>query len=105
LYAYTRVTPAARQPATASATAAADQPVRLVGWSAVTAQPGQTIDVRVHTDARLWRRWDARRPEPPAVGQPDQQPWPATDGGPGRSGRLGLAADDLPDRLRTSVVE
>ena len=35
----------------------ADQPVRLVGWSAVTAEPGRTVPVRVETDARLWRRW------------------------------------------------
>ena len=35
----------------------ADQPVRLVGWSAVTAGPGRTVPVRVETDARLWRRW------------------------------------------------
>jgi beta-glucosidase len=37
--------------------AAADQPVRLVGWTAVTAEPGQTVPVRVETDARLRRRW------------------------------------------------
>ena len=37
---------------------AADQPVRLVGWAAVTAEPGETVTVRVDTDARLWRRWD-----------------------------------------------
>ncbi len=37
--------------------AAADQPVRLVGWTAVTAEPGQTVPVRVDTDPRLWRRW------------------------------------------------
>jgi beta-glucosidase len=37
--------------------AAADQPVRLVGWTAVTAAPGETVPVRVETDARLWRRW------------------------------------------------
>ena len=35
----------------------ADQPVRLVGWTAVTAEPGRTVPVRVETDARLWRRW------------------------------------------------
>jgi beta-glucosidase len=39
--------------------AAADQPVRLVGWAAVTAAPGETVAVRVDTDDRLWRRWDA----------------------------------------------
>jgi beta-glucosidase len=37
--------------------AAADQPVRLVGWAAVTAAAGETVPVRVDTDARLWRRW------------------------------------------------
>jgi beta-glucosidase len=37
--------------------AGADQPVRLVGWSAVTAEPGEAVPVRVETDARLWRRW------------------------------------------------
>jgi beta-glucosidase len=37
--------------------AATDQPVRLVGWTAVTAEPGETVPVRVQTDARLWRRW------------------------------------------------
>lgn len=37
--------------------AGADQPVRLVGWSAVTAEPGRTVPVRVETDARLRRRW------------------------------------------------
>ena len=38
-----------------------DQPVRLVGWTAVTVEPGGTAEVRVDTDARLWRRWDAGR--------------------------------------------
>ncbi len=38
--------------------AAADQPVRLVGWDAVTVQPGASATVEVATDARLWRRWD-----------------------------------------------
>jgi beta-glucosidase len=37
--------------------AAADQPVRLVGWTAVTAGPGETVPVRVDADARLWRHW------------------------------------------------
>ena len=35
-----------------------DQPVRLVGWSAVTVAAGETAEVQVSTDARLWRRWD-----------------------------------------------
>jgi beta-glucosidase len=39
--------------------AAPDQPVRLVGWTAVTAAPGETVEVQVDTHARLWRRWDA----------------------------------------------
>jgi beta-glucosidase len=50
------------------APAAADQPVRLVGWAAVSAGPGETVEVRVDTDARLWRRWDA------AAGRWDQLP-------------------------------
>jgi beta-glucosidase len=37
--------------------ASADQPVRLVGWTAVTAEPGETVLVRVGMDPRLWRRW------------------------------------------------
>ena len=35
-----------------------DQPVRLVGWRAVTVPAGGSADVTVATDARLWRRWD-----------------------------------------------
>jgi beta-glucosidase len=35
-----------------------DQPVRLVGWSTVTVAAGETAEVEVSTDARLWRRWD-----------------------------------------------
>jgi beta-glucosidase len=35
-----------------------DEPVRLVGWTAVTVPPGQSARVTVHTDRRLWRRWD-----------------------------------------------
>jgi beta-glucosidase len=38
--------------------ATADQPVRLVGWSAVTLAAGESAAVEVSTDARLWRRWD-----------------------------------------------
>jgi beta-glucosidase len=37
-----------------------DQPVRLVGWSAVTAEPGEACKVRVETDARMWRRWNTK---------------------------------------------
>jgi beta-glucosidase len=37
--------------------AGTDQPVRLVGWTAVTAGPAETVPVRVETDPRLWRRW------------------------------------------------
>ena len=36
----------------------ADQPVRLVGWAAAVVQPGQTAEVTVSCDARMWRRWD-----------------------------------------------
>jgi beta-glucosidase len=39
--------------------AEADQPVRLVGWTAVSVPAGQTTHVDVTTDDRLWRRWDA----------------------------------------------
>ena len=35
-----------------------DQPIRLVGWQAVRAGAGRSADVEVHTDPRLWRRWD-----------------------------------------------
>ena len=38
--------------------AEADEPVRLVGWNAVTLDPGASAVVNVTTDARLWRRWD-----------------------------------------------
>nr|WP_296068585.1 glycoside hydrolase family 3 C-terminal domain-containing protein [uncultured Actinoplanes sp.] len=37
----------------------ADEPVRLVGWKAVTVAPGESARVTVHTDRRLWRRWDS----------------------------------------------
>jgi beta-glucosidase len=36
-----------------------DQPVRLVGWAAFDVPAGATADVVVHTDERMWRRWDA----------------------------------------------
>ncbi len=35
-----------------------DQPVRLVGFAAVQVAAGSQASVTVHTDARLWRRWD-----------------------------------------------
>jgi beta-glucosidase len=35
-----------------------EEPVRLVGWAAVTVAPGATVAVEVRTDPRLWRRWD-----------------------------------------------
>lgn len=38
--------------------AAADQPVRLVGWAAVEVAAGQDAQVEVVCDARMWRRWD-----------------------------------------------
>src|SRR3954471_10816547 len=37
---------------------AARQPVRLVGWSAVTVSPGESASVTVPIDARMLRRWD-----------------------------------------------
>jgi beta-glucosidase len=33
-------------------------PVRLVGWAALTADPGEAVTVDVATDARMWRSWD-----------------------------------------------
>ena len=36
-----------------------DQPVRLVGWSTAEVAAGQTADVTVTCDARMWRRWDS----------------------------------------------
>lgn len=35
-----------------------DQPVRLVGWAAVTVDPGATATATAPCDARMWRRWD-----------------------------------------------
>jgi len=35
-----------------------DEPVRLVGWQAVTVAPGESRRVTVQTDRRMWRRWD-----------------------------------------------
>jgi beta-glucosidase len=34
------------------------QPVRLAGWEAVSAAPGESVTVDVPTDPRLWRRWN-----------------------------------------------
>jgi hypothetical protein len=36
-----------------------DQPVRLVGWQAVEAAPGESVTADVATNPLLWRRWDA----------------------------------------------
>jgi len=36
----------------------ADQPVRLVGWTAVEVPAGEQAVVEVPTEALLWRRWD-----------------------------------------------
>jgi beta-glucosidase len=35
-----------------------DEPVRLIGWTAVTVEPGKSARVTVRTDRRLWRKWD-----------------------------------------------
>jgi beta-glucosidase len=35
-----------------------DQPIRLVGWSAVELAPAASASVVVACDRRLWRRWD-----------------------------------------------
>jgi beta-glucosidase len=37
----------------------ADQPVRLVGWTSVTVEAGQSARVVVQADPRMWRRWNA----------------------------------------------
>jgi beta-glucosidase len=37
-----------------------NQPVRLVGWTAVEADPGQSVRAEIRTDARMWRRWDTQ---------------------------------------------
>lgn len=36
----------------------ADEPIRLVGWQAARAAPGESVEVAVRTDRRMWRRWD-----------------------------------------------
>ena len=49
-----------------------EEPVRLVGWAAVTAEPGASVPVEVATDPRLWRRWDTATEtwtRPPGGGQ------------------------------------
>jgi beta-glucosidase len=38
--------------------ASADQPVRLVGWTNVTIAPGQSTRAVIHTEPRMWRRWN-----------------------------------------------
>ncbi|GIE94969.1 beta-glucosidase family protein [Paractinoplanes rishiriensis] len=38
--------------------AARDEPVRLVGWAGVTVAAGDSAEVTVHPDERLWRSWD-----------------------------------------------
>ena len=35
-----------------------DQPIRLVGWNAVTVEAGDSAKVTVACDRRMWRRWD-----------------------------------------------
>ena len=35
-----------------------EHPVRLAGWAALTADPGESATVDVATDARMWRYWD-----------------------------------------------
>jgi beta-glucosidase len=37
------------------------QPVRLVGWAAATAEPGESVQVTVTADSRLRRRWASER--------------------------------------------
>jgi beta-glucosidase len=38
--------------------ASTDQPIRLVGWTKVTLAPGQSTRAVVHTEPRMWRRWN-----------------------------------------------
>ena len=47
-----------------------DQPVRLVGWAAADVPAGDTAEVVVRCDQRMWRRWDA-----------DSGGWAALEGG------------------------
>ncbi len=35
------------------------QPVRLVGWTSFSADPGESVTAQVNTDARMWRRWNS----------------------------------------------
>lgn len=35
-----------------------EHPVRLAGWAALAADPGESATVDVATDARMWRYWD-----------------------------------------------
>jgi beta-glucosidase len=35
-----------------------DEPVRLIGWTSVTVEPGKSARVTVRTDRRMWRKWD-----------------------------------------------
>jgi beta-glucosidase len=37
----------------------ADQPVRLAGWTAHDVSAGDTVEVAVRCDPRMWRRWNA----------------------------------------------
>lgn len=43
--------------------AESDQPLRLVGWAAVSVPAGQSAEMEVACDARLWRRWDCETGE------------------------------------------
>ncbi len=38
----------------------AGQPVRLVGWAAATVAPGDTADLTIQCEPRMWRRWDSQ---------------------------------------------
>ncbi|HEY0534927.1 MAG TPA: glycoside hydrolase family 3 C-terminal domain-containing protein, partial [Actinoplanes sp.] len=35
-----------------------NEPIRLIGWTAITVEPGKSARVTVHTDRRMWRKWD-----------------------------------------------
>lgn len=37
-----------------------DQPIRLVGWSALEVAAGESAYAEIATDPRMWRRWDTR---------------------------------------------
>lgn len=41
------------------APAESDQPIRLAGWAQAEVEAGETADLTVRCDGRMWRRWDS----------------------------------------------